>query len=112
MTFDNNIITEQTSFTKKFLFLILVLFMGKGCNFFIDLDPRVNTVGTLLVLVPMVHVMLREKPHSMKNSKFYVFLLAYIAWLVYHIFTDEAYPTYQGIRILSLFIFGFITARY
>lgn len=112
MTFGNNIITEQTSFIKKFLFLILVLFMGKGCNFFIDLDPRVNIVGTLLVLVPMVHVMLREKPHSMKNSKFYVFLLAYIAWLVYHIFTDEAYPTYQGIRILSLFIFGFITARY
>ena len=77
MTFGNNIITEQTSFIKKFLFLILVLFMGKGCNFFIDLDPRVNIVGTLLVLVPMVHVMLREKPHSMKNQVLCVFVGIY-----------------------------------
>lgn len=112
MVWENDILKEKSSFIKKFLFLILVLFMGKGCNFFIDLDPRVNLVGTLLVIVPMVIIMLREKPYSMNNTGFYMFILAYSGWLVYHIFTDQAYPTYQGLRILSLFIFGFIAARY
>lgn len=112
MFWDNNIITEQTSFIKKFLFFILVLFIGKGCNFFIDIDPRVNIIGTLLIIIPMIMVMLRVKPYSMNFSGFYIFIIAYLGWLVYHIFNDQFYPTYQGLRILSLFIMGFLTTRY
>lgn len=112
MKLDNKIITEESSFFKKFLFFILVLFMGKGCNFFIDIDPRVNIVGTLFVLIPMALVIMKEKPYSMNNKKFFMFVLAYILWFLYHHIVDQEPPGYQGVRILSLFLIGFITVKY
>ena len=112
MILENEIIKENPSFFKRFLFLVLLLFMGKGCNFFIDLDPRVNIIGTTLVVVPMILVMLREKPHYTVDRRFFIFITVYILWFIYHVFTDEVYPTYHGFRILSLIIFGFLTVKY
>lgn len=112
MILEKAIIKEPPSMYKKFVFFILLLFMGKGCNFFIDLDPRVNIVGTLLLIIPMIIVLLKEKPYVMNTFRFLMFIVAYIVWLLYHIISDQEDPTYQGVKILSLFIFGFIVARY
>ena len=108
----NSLITERTNFFKKFLFFILLLFMGKGCNFFIDIDPRVNIVGTLLLVVPLVWVVFREKPYKIETTKISCFFFAFFLWLIYHIYVDEADSTYQGVRLLSLFLLGLLTVRY
>lgn len=110
--FDHNVITEQSSKLKKFLFFILILLMGKGCDFFIEIDPRTNIIGTLLLVVPLILVTMREKPYYLKGSRAVVVIVLYLVWFAYHVSIDVAYPTYQGVKLLSLIIFGIITARY
>lgn len=108
---NENIITEQTNFIKKFLFFILLLFMGKGCNFFIDVDPRVNIVGTMLLIIPLILVLVKEKSYCLETTKVSWIFYMLIIWLIYHICTDDANPIYQGLRILSLFILGFCVVK-
>lgn len=110
--FDQNIISEPSSKWKMILFLILVLFMGKGCNYFIEIDPRVNIIGTLLLVIPLLVVMAKEKSYEFESNKIFGIIVVYIMWYAYHLFSDVESPLYQGLKLLSLLIFAFITIKF
>lgn len=110
--FDKNIISEPSSTWKKILFLILVLFMGKGCNYFIEIDPRVNIIGTLLLLVPLFWVIAKEKKYKIEGNKIFAVIAVYLIWYSYHLFADIESPLYQGLKFLSLLFFAYVTVKH
>lgn len=110
---EKTLIKGKQYFWKSALMYVLVLFMGKGCDFFIELDPRVNLLGCIFLFFPLVMVMITSKPSPVLNKQAVALIFTtLLLWFVYHLTIDAFTPYYQGLQLILAMILGLIVARY
>lgn len=112
MKITDTLYIERESKIKLLFFCFLMLMMGRGSNWVLEIDPRTNPIGVLLLGSLLVGVISRGPVYRVRSRFVMRFIGALFVWYVYHLFTDIASPLYQGIQILIKAFLGFVVVRF
>lgn len=111
MKFTDNIQIEKESLSKLLLFGFLMLMMGRGSNWVLEIDPRTNPIGVLILFVLLIKVAVKPS-YRVTVEPIICFIFLLFGWFIFHLLVDSVTPLYQGLQILIKSILGIFVVKY
>lgn len=112
MKITDNYYEEKGSKSKFLLFGFLMLMMGRGSDLVLEIDPRTNALGFLILIVLLLSVITKHKVYQIKSKPIVAYIWLLFFWYIFHMLTDTYTPFYQGIQILIKAFLGYIVVKY